>query len=416
MTQFFQLTDLGLLASPTALLQQWLSFMQQSYPGYTPQAGNLEYIQAVIFASWASDLAYQASQGANDLFRTFGTEVVGVLPLLGSAANAVVTVTATDTAGYSLAAGSQFLLDNTWGFQSGFDAVIPQGSTSTQLSIYSILPGSAPNGAGVQSVSLNQEVDWVSAVALVSAASGGVDAETDDQYQTRLTEALQQLAPRPITASDYANFVINFQPAAGTDQQEIGRAAAIDGYDPAPPVGPGWSPLAAGTGTLGNEREVTVAVTDANGIAVNSDTMAAAQEYLEGFREANFIVNVVPPNYTAIYVTCSLVRNTAVPAATVQQNVQTALLNLFNPASWGAFPGAVTPNWNNLTTVYPSVVEATIQSAVGVNNIVTGTLGMGFNPNPNGAQDLALPGPFPLPAPPLSEAAALPLSGFTVVN
>lgn len=417
MSTFFQLTDLGLTASPTTLLQQWLTYMQSQFPGYTPQAGNLEYIQAVIFASWAADVAYQASQGANDMFRQFGMSLVGVQPLLGTSSQATVTLTTTDASGYTLPAGTQFLLDNAYGFATSLDQAVPSGSTTATFPIFSLLSGSSTNGAGTQAVQLNQQVDWVSSVSLVTAATGGVDAETADQYQTRLVNALKLMAPRPITADDYAQFAMDFQPASGTDQQEIGRATAIDGYDPAPPTGAGWSPLAAGTGTYDNSREVTVCVADSNGLAVNNDTLAAAQAWLSGYREVNFIVNVVSPSYSSVYVTCSVYRDTTYSAATVQANIQTALLNLLSPANWpgpyAAGDSATSSSWTNTPTINYGQIVSTIQGATGVIGVVTGSVAIGFTPNPNTTVDITMPGPFPLP---LATAATLPTSGFTVVN
>jgi len=420
LSTFFQLTDLGLTVSPQALLQQWLTYMQSIFPGYTPSAGNLEYIQAVIFAAWASDVAYQASQGANDLFRQYGMNLVGVQPLQGTSSQAQVTLATTDAAGYTLPAGTQFLLDNTFGFVTSLDQAVPSGQTSVTFPIFSITPGSEPNGAGAQSVVVNQQIDWVSSVSLVAPAAGGIDAETADQYQVRLAAQLQLMAPRPITASDYAAFVLDFQPAVETDQQEVGRATAVDGYDPQFPVGPGWSSMAGGTGTYGNEREVTVAVTDVNGVALNSDTLSAIQSWIAGFREVNFIVNVVSPTYTPVYVTCSVFRDTAFTVQAVQQNIQTALLNLLSPATWPGNNPYPSPSstgvgtlWSNTPTINIGKILATITQSAGVLFVETGTLAIGFSPGPTGTADLVMPGPFPLP---ITTAAQLPLTAFTVLN
>lgn len=401
MTQFFQLTDLGLIASQSDLIQQWLSAMQTQYPGYTPSPGNLEYIQAQIFASWAAALAEQTSQGANELFRQFGQKLFSVPPLLGTSATGVVSITAADTLGHTISAGTQFVLDSALGFSALQDVVIPSGSSSAPVTIVAGTPGTDHNGAGNATVQLNQQLDWVTSVTLVSAANGGVDAETDDQYQSRLAIALQLMAPRPITASDYGNFSLNFSPAPLTDQQEVGRAAAIDGYDP-------------NTNTYNNERTVCVAVADTLGNALNADTLVAVQTWLQTLREANFIINVVSPSYSPIYVTCSIVRDTTYTVTAVQQSVQNALINLLSPFGWGLPTNSII-GWQNQTTVYESLIESTIQSAGGVDHIVTGTLGTGLNPNPGpGAVDLVLPGPFPLPT--TSNGATIPLTGFTVVN
>jgi hypothetical protein len=235
-------------------------------------------------------------------------------------------------------------------------------------------------------------------VTIVSESNGGVDPETPDQYLSRLSQALQLLAPRPITTSDYSIFVQNFAPAPGTDQQEVGRATSIDGYNPA-------------DGTFNNERMVTVSITDINGFALNDDTIAAVQAFLESAREVNFIVNVVSPTYSPVYVIASVQRQPSFPVSVVQAGISQALQALLSPANWGF---GQTATWSNTTTVYQSVVEAAIQNTPGVQNIVTGTLGLGFTSAANDTGDLVLPGVIALPT--TSNGATVPPTNFTVVN
>lgn len=415
MTQFFNLTDLGLASSSGQLMSQWLAYMQQVFPGYTPSSGNLEYILAQIFAAWAADVNAQASQGSEELFRQFGLQLMGVQPENGSPATTTVAVMAQDTQGYTLPVGTQFLLDNIYGFQSTQTLTIPAGSQAGVVQIAAVTPGSSYNGAGGSfGAQLNQQINWVLSVSITAPASGGADPETEEAYLDRLAATLTLSAPRPITAADYGVFALSFQPLAGTDQQDVGRASAIDGYEPA--AGPGTI-LGAGAGsnpnTYNNEREVTVCVTDANGSALNNDTLIAIQAWLSSVRELNFIVNLTSPNYSPVYVQCSVYRNTAYSAATVQANVQEALVSLLVPSAWGLPPSSPI-GWQNQPTVYYSVLESTIQTASGVDHIIEGSLTTGFAPSTGGTSDLLLPGPFPLPT--TSDGTTIPLSAITVVN
>jgi hypothetical protein len=395
---FFQLLDLGLSSTPSVLLQQWLAFMQTTYPGYIPHSANLEYIQAVIFASWAADVNSQASQGASELFRQYGQQLIGLAPLQGSFATATVQVTAVDDLGHDVPISTQFILDGQMGFLSTFDVEIPEGSTTADVQLVASEIGTDGNGLGSLQVQFNQQLNWVSQVTIVSESNGGVDPETPDQYLSRLSQALQLLAPRPITTSDYSIFVQNFAPAPGTDQQEVGRATSIDGYNPA-------------DGTFNNERMVTVSITDINGFALNDDTIAAVQAFLESAREVNFIVNVVSPTYSPVYVIASVQRQPSFPVSVVQAGISQALQALLSPANWGF---GQTATWSNTTTVYQSVVEAAIQNTPGVQNIVTGTLGLGFTSAANDTGDLVLPGVIALPT--TSNGATVPPTNFTVVN
>lgn len=416
---FFQLTTLGLPTTAATLLQQWLTAMQTAFPGYQPSSGNLEYVLAQIFSSMAADLATTCSSGADALFENFGTQLLNLPYQQGSAAAAIVQVTAINNNGYTLNSGTQVLLTLS-GVQVAFATVgnttIPNGQTTAQVGVIALNVGSINNGAGAP-VQLNTQLQWVQSVTLVTAASGGADAESSDHYLNRLATELQLIAPRPITQTDYAQMASSFVPNPTLNQQEVGRATAIDGYDPLSPAGPNdsWDPQAGGTGTFGNEREVTVAIADANGNPLNQATALGVRQFFDARREINFIVNVVAPNYNIIYAKVTVVANSAFTAATVQANVQAQLLSYIQPANFG-LAGNVSINqpwWNNTNYLYISHVTSAVQVAAGVDHVVAGSLAIDVNPVPTNTTDLLLAGPFPLPT---STVNTIPLSNITVLT
>ena len=293
----------------------WLQAMQAQWPGYSPQAADRGFIQAQIIASWCAAVAQQCNAGATDLFTTFGTDLVNLPYQTGTPALAIIQVTAVDTSGYTLPSGTQVTLTlsgATVGFTTIQALTIPNGQSTGQITVAAIQSGSATNGAG-SPASLVSQVDRVLSVSLVTAASSGVDQEDQDHYANRLATTLQALGYPTRTAMDFAIRALDFVPAAGTDQEEVGRASAIDGYDP-------------GTNTYNNERESTVAISDASGNPLNADTLTAVASMLAFQREVNYIVNVVSPNYTPIYCSCSVVPQAGYSVATIQANVQAALL------------------------------------------------------------------------------------------
>ena len=406
---FFQLSDQGLSTSQSQFMQIWLNAMQAAFPSYSPSSADLEYIQAQIFASWAASCAQLCNSGATELFRQFGTQLLALPYQQGTSAQAIVTVTAQDTAGYTLPVGTQITLTLSGvqiAFQTASTLTITAGNSSGTVTVVAVQTGSAANGAGSPAALVSQ-INWVTGVTISTVASGGVDQEDDDAYVQRLAQTLQLLAPRPITASDYATMALNFTPAAGTDQEEVGRAAAVDGYDPLTSMG-GYQPLGGNTGSYNNEREVTVCVTDASGNALNSDTITAVGTYLAALREVNFIVNVLSPNYTTIYVACTVKAVQGYTAAAVQANVQTALLAYLTPANFNLPQGALS-GWTNLTTIYISKVTGVIMNTAGVDHIVS--LAVDVNSNPTNTNDLPLSGPFPLP---ITSVTSVPLSAITV--
>lgn len=497
MASFFSLTDLGLSASSSQLLSNYVAKMQATYPGYAPSNANLEYVQAQILASMAADLAALCGSGATELFRTYVTTLVGIPYQQGVSAQAIVTLkaqatptqsattsAALSTGGpitsipviglqYGLAAGTLTMTDptllhtqtfTTSGANAGDTSVsitsatptfaFPSGSaiagvqayqvpvlsqftldafgfvnlapltinsgTSQNLTLTATASGVIFNGAGqggnIQSV---QQLSWLTSISLVTAASNGQDPETDPHFLDRAKTALQLQAPRPITANDFGTMALNFSPYPGTDQQLVGRATSIDGYNP-------------NDGSSGNQRMVTVAVTDANGFALNNDTLygypnGAANNvittvpnpnsgwgiagWLQSLREISFVVNLINPTYSPIYVTVTVKALAGYDVTSIQQSVQTALLGYLSPSNWG-LPRNNNYAWNNSATIFQSTLVSVIQQAPGIDHVVQGTLAFGTGPTPSNTSDLAIPGPVALPT---SSTTTIPTSGITVV-
>ena len=394
------LADLGLVISASDLLTDWVQAMQAAFPGWAPAAGNLEYVDATVITSLIANLNLVASQTSQAIFRNFGQKLAGIPPLSAAVAAASISVTAANTAGYTLPAGTQVTLSSL-AFYLPADLSIPAGSSSASATVLATQAGADFNGAGLP-VSLVSQIDWVSSVSLVASATGGADQEDDSAYLNRLVQQLQLQAPRPITASNFGTMALSFTPAAGTDQEDVGRATAIDGYDPAASI----TKMAYGTGsrgsnTTGNEREVTVYCTDSSGNALNADTYTAVQAWLDSLREANFIVNVGPPTYITVYVSAQVKVATGFDTTATNANVVSAVQSFLSPASWGLPIGLDTGDtvgaWQNTVTVYQSQLMKVIQTVPGVDHVVDGTLKFDTVSPPVNTSDLALNGACVLP-------------------
>jgi uncharacterized phage protein gp47/JayE len=129
---------------------------------------------------------------------------------------------------------------------------------------------------------LIDSLGFVQSITLTNPTTGGIDAEEDEDYLNRLSLQLQLLAPRPIVPSDFA--------AIALDIPGVGRALAIDGYNPA-------------DGTTDNERMITIAAVDTLGAAIPADTKQQLASFLEDRREVNFVINIIDPTYTTVDVT-----------------------------------------------------------------------------------------------------------------
>lgn len=166
-----------------------------------------------------------------------------------------------------------------------------------------------------------------------------------------------------------------------------------------------WS---AGGQQTGQERCVTIVPVDIDGNALTGSDMTTLSNYLEGLRETNFLVNVVPPTYTAIAVVATLVCDPGTSLDSVQAVAETALEYYLSPANWGqdiSPPNAVTQSqvtatqpsggatplqWLNDTTVYYLSVAAVLNAVPGVHHISALTLN-------GGTSDVNLAGYAPLP-------------------
>lgn len=217
---------------PETLIQDFHAYVQGFYPNWTPSDANLDVIIARFFAFKAGEIRDLASDVQDDIFRFYGATMVGLQPFNEVQAQGATTWTLRDSLGHTIPAGTSVSLQTTDGtnipFQTVADVVVPPGSTTTAAGavlIQALVPGSkATNLTGP--VTLIDVKDWITSIALVGVTSGGVDAETDADYLSRLTRHLQRLSTRPILPNDFAT-------AAFDASAEVDRAVAIDGYNPA---------------------------------------------------------------------------------------------------------------------------------------------------------------------------------------
>lgn len=144
----------------------------------------------------------------------------------------------------------------------------------------------------------------------------------------------------------------------------------------------------------GQMRMVTVVPVDIDGNPLSSLLMTALQTYLDGLRETNFVVTVIPPTYTAVAVVAQVVAQPTASATAVQAAVEAALNMYLSPATWAGGSNQP-PQWLADFTVFYLNVAAVIGNVPGVQSITTLTLN-------GGTSDVALVGTAALPLPTVS--------------
>lgn len=299
-----------------AIAQQVFDDLAGRVPGWAANDGNLDTWLIEAFAAVAASVRALTADVPAAVFRTYGTEILGIpiqapLPATGSA-----RFEAIDTQGYTIAAGTQIALSRTGDEQIGFetvsDLVIAPGQFAGDVDLSALVDGSLGNGLSGEA----QVVDPLAFVSLITVATpttGGLDGQTDSDYLDNLSVLLKLVAIRPILPGDYATLALQ--------NPSVGRAIAMDGYDPT-------------TDTWGNERTITLILADYNGDPVPQEVKDAVQASLEAAREVNFLVFIIDPTYESVDVhvdaTCFPgYLNTSVAAAIVEE-----ISTLLSPATW----------------------------------------------------------------------------------
>lgn len=454
--------DLGIETDPAVLVDNAIAQLTTTleangYGGWTPNDGNLEIILLNAIASMAADAATVATIAPAEIFRAFGTKLLGVSYNQGAAATVYTTWTLADTAGHTIPAGTYVLIAEV-GFYVQADVVVAPGSSTGTVLLTAVDQGVAGNGLSTP-ISTVDQIDWVTSIAAIGSTSGGADPEDDTAYLDRLSTELTLQAPRPITADDYALMALTAPSSILPAGVVVGRASAIDGYDPTVTTFTGtttnssttlssvssFTGISAGsiltgvaiptgttvvsintgastllmsaaatgnhtaesitsTGSYGNERTVTVFVTDTAGTALSSPAMTALDTWLQGYREVNFLVYVIAPTYTPIYVTFEVKVLPGYDSASVVAAAETAVLGYLNPATWGASATRSVQKWLNTTQGFNVVrwnkLLAVIENVPGVDYCPSGSAGLsiGLSASPSGTSDLTLGGPAPLPS------------------
>lgn len=425
--------------SPDDLAQAAFDYLASVRPGWIANDG----VEAWLIYAWAfmvATLSDLAQTTMASIFRYFGATILAQhLPYLAPQDGAPATVatlwTAVDDAGYTAPAGTlvgfQVAGDTFVGFTLDNDLVMmPGSSTADGIQLTATVLGSAANGL-TASLVLIDDLAWVASVAADAPPTGGVDAETDDAYLTRLAQQMTLLAPRVILASDAALYVLN--------TPGVAKAMAIDNYSPgrvitdaamtsgsptvtsatadftaddtgrtvtgtgvpssttityvnATTVTMSHNASSSGTGrtlTFGDlsaiPRALTVAVADIDGDACTDDEKAAALTLLEAAREPNFLIAVIDPTYTSVDVAFTGKALPGFDPDTVSGNAGAAVFNYLSPATWGG-----SGIWQN---------EVRLLDIAGVLAAVPGfTFAAGGSVTLNGtAADLPLAGIAPLP-------------------
>lgn len=347
---------------PDLLSQDVFEYIQTYVPQWLPNDGNLDVRIISAIARMAAESRDVASDVPTTIFRYFGTNLVGLPSLDGTAAQITLTFTARDTAGYTVPGGTHVQATDSLGNVSFWttiaDAVIPNGSSSiTPVPALAATTGTEFNNLTFTAgqITLVDSLAFVLSIASVGPTTGGVDAEDDATYLNRLREDLTTLSPRPIIPNDFAILSKNF---AG-----VQRALAIDGYDQV-------------ANTFGNAKTITVYVVEPDGSTPPTPTLTAIQTYLTSLREVGFVIYVVGPFPSNVNTQYTAVALAGFDKPALKVSIDAAIVTYLDPANWGlsrtGLGGGSTNNeWKNKRYVRVSELTAVIQDVPGVDTVTS---------------------------------------------
>lgn len=259
-----------------------------------------------------------------------------------------------------------------------------------------------PSVARALALNVTQQVDEIISVTGSSGTAAGTLTDRTSGLTVTLTAAM--------TASALsAAFVARGYAVTSATGGPLGTAAIVVALRGRA----GYGPWQVGTTVSGQSitftrtqvggdtspvpRAVTVAVHDVNGAALGAGAKTDVKTLLESMREANFLVSVIDPTYTAIDVTFTAVTRPGWDAATVKAAGEAALAAYLSPATWAAPAEGETIGWVDRPTVRYLEVASVLDRVAGLDYLTD--LRVGLEGRTLGTSDVTLTGPAALPRP-----------------
>jgi hypothetical protein len=359
---------------PDVLVDEALESLVANVTGFEPKEAHLEVVLLEVASRINAETRNVGNIVPDTIFRYFGESLVSVVFVEAVGASTATTWTMQDNSGYTVEAGTVVAYrisgDQLVPFSTLNSFTVAPGDTQAiDVVIQSLVAGDDSNGLGPGAWELVDSLSFVSSITASGATSGGLDAETDAAYLSRLRAEMQLLTPRFVLASDAA---VLSRRIAG-----VYRAIGTDNYNPS-------------DDTSDNEKMITVSVVDVDGVALSTTIKDELEAYLATLREINFIIHVEDPTYTDIAVDFTVVASSGYDTTALGAASILAVQTYLSPSVWAGGDEA-TPTWRSSENVVRYLEVAEVLNRVeGVRYVSALTLDAG-------TADVALAGVAPLP-------------------
>ena len=368
---------------PDIFIQGAYDFMETKSPGWEPSNGQLDVWILLAIARMAALVRDLAAAVPPGLFRQVGKQLFSFPSIDETAATSTVTIQARDSAGHTAPAGTLFGIrqgPDLVIFETIFDATIPALSTTVGgvvIQAVEEFAGVVGTGLGTAGTLLENvdSLDWIGSITLGGTTGGGVDEETDDEYQNRLVAWLRLQAPRPILPDDFAQMAKTIP--------GIYRATAVDLYDPT-------------TGLYNSERAVTVFAIGPTGLGIDGPTAATAEAYLRSLREASFLAYVRSATVTPVDVQYTVRGWPRYTNAEILSDANAAVASALNALTFGQPDSGDLDIWYDQAKVKVNDLIVAIGRKASINDVVDVKIRIGAAAY--AATDVTLPGPGGVPS------------------
>lgn len=272
---------LPITTDPDEIAEIGLDYLEDAVPGWTRERADPAFQMIMTTARVIAEARDTASDVPPAIFRYQGEWLVGLPPVDAASAQTTATIVMVDNAGYTIDAGTPFEIltagDESFVFLTSDAVTVLPGATTTATGEVGLVAETAgEDSSGLPDTSTIRSVDtitFIDSVTLEEDTSGGVAAETDDEYLARLVEEFRLFTPRPILPSDFAVLArrvlgveralpLNlFSPAAVVNQQTTlsitggPPASGSFGLNVSAPFVEGYATLIAWNATATNVRD-----------------------------------------------------------------------------------------------------------------------------------------------------------------
>lgn len=296
---------------PQAIFDGMLARAQELLPAWEPRNGALETVVMEATSTGIADLIYAAN-------RVLGALTEGVLSIYGVAryegepatGTVRLTLAASDTV--TIPEGSLFRVDAVDSLLVSTEEVLQTGTT-VDVPVASLDTGGWLNDVPAGTV-CDPVVPVPGAIAgeLLTALSGGADAESDLEYLQRSAARFARVTSSLVRASDFVAFAL--------ESPAVGRAVAVDEFDDG-----------AGSGDPGDHPGYISVYLYGKGSALAVDDLEALADAMSAQAASILSVVTVDAEPVSFNVTANVTAAEGYPT----DELETAITNALNDAwSW----------------------------------------------------------------------------------